>query len=150
MGVISFCFSLFTVLLLYVWACAVAMFDIIIIVYSAKYRNIYGNDPLRPYPPSEAAVNADPSLRSIRPKRKVAFVETVFSVPENDQGIYRRTNDYWTMKHRYQEKSTNLFTSTNPNPVYLNHNNIFSNQNQVLQYRSVRNNVVNLKDYDYY
>lgn len=126
------------------------MFEIIIIVYSAKYQNLYGNDPLASPPVPAAIANVTNNKWKQRQRRTIAVVETTLPAPAYERDLWRRPNYTRVMQNRLQEKQNNLFTNTHPNPVQLKHNNIFANQSLDAQYRNVRNNFLKHRGYDGY
>lgn len=143
-------------LLIYVWACVLAMFHIIFIVQSSNYRMLYGNDPLAPYPlvndTTTTGANAagkiarNAHMNNLIIKRANAVVETIFSVPEYGPDYYRK-NDHWTSNKKQQQpyQQTVAVTKSIQLPT-----NTFTNQFHELQYRNVRNNYLKHRGYGYY
>ncbi|XP_031635564.1 uncharacterized protein LOC116348645 [Contarinia nasturtii] len=79
----------FVILLLgYLWACVLSLFQVIFIVKSEKYRSVYGDDPLHPL----QAANAIKSMKNTKVERVKIFPSPNFKDTEKLKSLTKSNN----------------------------------------------------------
>lgn len=119
-------------LLIYIWSCVIALFQVITVINTDKYKNLYGSDPLAPWKPS-----LNP-LRTLPPAAgQSAHVENVKFYPSPDFSTYSPKK----IGRKAGLKNQSIF-ETYQQPLVgnaaLSQNDVFSREFLELQHRTMR------------
>lgn len=122
----------FAVLLIYIWSCVIALFQVITVINTDNYKNLYGTDPLAPWRPSLMPTRVPPSTTG-----QSAHVENVKFYPTPDFSKYSPKK----IGRKAGFKNQSIFNSYQQ-PIAANaglsQNDVFSREFVELQYRTMR------------
>lgn len=122
-------------LLCYIWACVVALFQAILVVNSPRYKSMYGNDPLAHWNVNQGGGN---------PHKMAPIIENIKLYPSPDftvrTSLKEKDGQFPTGKFRKEEIT---MSPAYPDVDY------FSNEFNDLQYRTAKNNMIRNRGYGY-